>query len=277
MFQIDRLAVYSGDDIKINDNITIMQPTVRQVKEFGEEQFFSTLHLLTATGADLKAQLWNMDIDYTKIKDYDLFIKVIWSMLSSRQLLYRELMSDVDKHEDELRKFSDDELKDMQTNPTELILKDLNLADFIPCENKESKQIILYNPDKDITIDRYVYSNMVYAIRTIYGFKRNNEKPANEHTKMDLIHDAQDELEDAGMKPFNSVLLPLVSSVTIYNHSIGNDEYIWNMPIGKLFENIKRMDSYEQASRLLQGACSGFADLKKVDNKLLDWQRDFNK
>lgn len=273
MFQIDRLAAYSGDDIKIDDNITIIQPTLRQVKDFGEEKFFGTLHLLTATGADLKAQLWNMGIDYTEISDYDLFIKVIWGMLSSKQLYYRELTND----EDKLKGFTEEQLDDMRKNPTELIFKDLNFVDFVPCENKQTEQIILYNPEKDITIDRYTYNNIVYTLRTIYGFKRNGEKPANEHTKMDLIRDAQDELEDAGMKPYKSVLLSLVSSVTIYNHSIGNDEYIWNMPIGRLFENVKRMNSYEQANRLLQGACSGFADLKKVDNDLLNWQRDLEK
>ena len=73
----------------------------------------------------------------------------------------------------------------MFVNPLSLTLKDIDLADF-NIYTDENNQIVLYDKEHDITIDRFVYARIVDAVRKIHGFKRNNEIPANEITKMDL-------------------------------------------------------------------------------------------
>ena len=35
MFEIDELKLYHGDDIKITPKITVTQPSILQIKEFG--------------------------------------------------------------------------------------------------------------------------------------------------------------------------------------------------------------------------------------------------
>ncbi len=49
------------------------------------------MYNLTSVGADLKWQLWDMGIDYTKIDDYDLFIKVISQLVSSKKKLLNNI------------------------------------------------------------------------------------------------------------------------------------------------------------------------------------------
>lgn len=262
------MNLYAGDDISITDKIIVTQPTLRQIKEFGEKRYFSAVYTLTAVGADLKWQLWDMGIDYTEIDDFDLFIRYISQVVSSKKRIYSELMKNQDKHADILAKFSEEDLEEMQKNPLELVLKDLDFGDFVPVKRKYSEdkeEIVLYHPEKDIVVNRVVYRQIVDVVRQIHGFKRNNEIPANEQTKMDLIEDARDEAMLAKTKPFKSILLPLLSTMKVESGQWGNNK-IWDTKIFEFFYDIKRAGHINEAKMLLQGAYSGFASLKGVSN-----------
>lgn len=274
MFEFDELQLYMGKDIQITPKITVTQPTIRQIADFGERRYFSAVHTLTAVGADLKWQLWDLDgTDYTKIEDYDLFIKLISKAVSSKKALYDELMMNQEKYQQELSQIPQEDLDDMIINPLQLVLKDIDLADFMLCKVEDTEQIILYNQERDITIDRFVYARIVEAVRKIHGYKRNNQMPANQQTKMDLIDDARDEAMAMANKPYKSVLKPLISALSVKSGMCGDDR-IWDMPIGMFFDSIKRINRIQDAEMLLQGAYSGFASLKGVDKTRLDWAGD---
>lgn len=273
MFEFDELKVYRGSDIKISSDIIVTQPTLGQIEEFGEKKYFNAVYTLTATGADLKYQLWDMaGIDYTTIEDYDLFIGFISKLVSSRKAIYKEIMDNDDEYKSQITAISKEDFDDMLVNPLQLVLKDIDLADFTPCTLKDNGNIILYNPERDITIDRIAYVQIVDAVRKIHGLKRNNEKPGNEATKMALIEDARNDARAAVNKPYRSVLKPLVSALSVKCGMCGNDN-IWNMPVSALFDDIKRAYSVQEAEALLSGAYSGFASLKGVDKSRLDWTR----
>ena len=271
MFDIDELKIYRGSDIPITEKITVTQPTLDQIIQFGEKRYFNTIHCLTGVGADFKWQLWDYyNIDYTTIDDFELFKKIIWGSLSSKKYIYRELIENQDKYAEELKKISDEDLADMLINPLSLTLKDIDLADFIECESDKYPETILYDREHDITIDRFVYMKIVDAVRKIHGFKRNNQLPANERTKMDLIDDARDEAMMSAQKPYKSMLQPLISALAVKTGQLGGDS-IWNTKIYMFFDAIKRINRIQDATLLLQGAYSGFASLKGVDKDRLDW------
>lgn len=315
MFECDELRVYRGHkEIKINNNIVVTIPTLDQIEEFGEKRYFNAVHNLTSVGADLKWQLWDLGIDYTKIEDYDLFIKLVSQLVSSKKKLYTDMIEHPEKYDNQL---DEDELSDLLINPIQLVLKerlsykkllneimgnyeksglyidnygneydteiikelsensnaillrDMDFVDFKPFVLNSNNQIVLYNQKSDITFDRLAYAKSIEIIRKIHGFKRNNQIPANERTKMDLIEDARDEAMLASKKPFKSVLLPLLSTLQVKCGQCG-DEKIWDMPISAFFENVKRIGKIQEAQLLLQGAYSGFANLKGVDKSRLD-------
>ena len=273
MFEVDELKIYRGMDIPITDKITITQPTLGQIEEFGEKRYFQAVRNLTSVGADLKWQLWDyFNIDYTTIEDYDLFIKLIHPMVSSRKYFYEEL-KDNPEYEEQFSKLADEEKEEMLINPLSLVLKDIDLADFGAYEDQQKQQIILYDKERNITIDRFIYVQIVDTVRQIHGFKRNNQIPANERTKMDLIDDARDEARLASQQPYKSVLKPLISALSAKCGQCGDDR-IWDMPINMFFDNIKRILKIQDAELLLQGAYSGFASLKGVDKDRLDWTGD---
>lgn len=270
-YELDELQIYRGVSIQITPDITVTQPTIGQIADFGEKKYFSAVHTLCAVGADLKWQLNDyLGIDYTKIDDYDLFIKFTSQVVSSRKKIYKELKDNPDKYEEELKMISEDDLEDMLINPLELVLGGIDLADFTPCTDTTNDQMVLYDMEHDITIDRVVYMRMIDAVRKIHGLKRNNEMPGNERTRLDLIEDARDEAMMAANKPYKSILKPLVSALTVYCGMVGDDR-IWNMPVNMFLDNIKRANKIQDSTLLLQGAYSGFASLKDVDKSRLDW------
>ena len=271
MFDVDDLKIYRGSDIYITDKIIVTQPTIDQIVEFGEKKYFQTVYTLTGVGSDFKWQLWDYyDIDYTTIDDFDLFKLIIWKSVSSKKKIYKELKENPQQYEDYINKMTEEDWKELLFNPLSLILKDIDLADFEEYESDKSKETILYNKEHDITIDRYVYSMIVNAVRKIHGLKRNNEIPANETTKMILIEDARDDAMMSSKKPYKSILKPLISALSVKTGQLGSD-YIWNTKINMFFDAIKRINKIQDAELLLQGAYSGFASLKGVDRSRLDW------
>jgi hypothetical protein len=274
MFDVDDLKIYRGSDIPITDKIIVIQPTLDQVIEFGEKRYFSAVHCLVGVGADFKWQLWDyFGIDYTQIDDFELFKKMIFKSLSSKKHIYKELKENPEQYEEYIKQMTKEDWDDLLINPMSLVLKDIDFADFEEYESDKSPETILYDKEHDITIDRFVYARIVDAVRKIHGFKRNNEIPANEITKMDLIDDARDDAMMAAKKPYKSVLKPLISALAVKTGQLGS-ESIWNTKINMFFDSIKRINKIQDATLLLQGAYSGFASLKGVDKTRLDWAGD---
>lgn len=274
MFDIDELKIYRGSDIPITDKIIVTQPTLDQIIEFGEKKYFSTVNCLTGVGADFKWQLWDYyKTDYTTIDDFELFKKIIWQSLSSKKYLYKELTENREKYAEQLKNISEEDLEDMLINPLSLVLKDIDLADFEEYQSDKCPETILYDKEHDITIDRFVYTKIVDAVRKIHGFKKNNQIPANDITKMFLIDDAREEALAAAQKPYKSVLKPLISALVAKTGQMGNDN-IWNTKIYMFFDSIKRINKIQDATLLLQGAYSGFASLKGINKDRLDWMSE---
>ena len=271
MFDVDDLKIYRGSDIRITDKIIVVQPTIEQIVEFGEKRYFSAVHTLTGVGADFKWQLLDyFGIDYTTIDDFDLFKKMICGVLSSKKKIYKVLKENPEQYEEHINKMTEEDWEELLFNPLSLVLKDVDFADFDEYESDKSQETILYDKEHDITIDRFVYTKIVDAVRKIHGFKRNNQLPANERTKMDLIEDARDEAMASAQKPYKSVLQPLISALAVKTGQLGSDS-IWNTKINMFFDAIKRINKIQDATLLLQGAYSGFASLKGVDKTRLDW------
>ena len=278
-YKYDDLKIYRGSDIYITDKIKIKQPTIGQIEEFGEQRYFSAVLNLTSVGVDLIWHLTEMGIDFTKISDYDLFLKVIVPLVSSKKNILKLLEQNY-LYDEECAKIynslSDEDKEEMLINPLELVLDNIDLADFIQCTDTTTNEVVLYNREKDITIDRTVYMRVVDVVRKMHGFKRNNIVPANESTKQDMIEDARDEHLASKYNTFKSILLPYVSSLINHPSCSYKHNDIWDLGINAFFDSIKRINKIQNATLLLQGAYSGFASLKGIDNERLNWSGDLN-
>ena len=68
------LSIIFGDDYYINDAISIHQPTLRDIKEMGEDKYFQAVFTLTCIPSDMKYRLFKLGLDYEEVEDFDLFM-----------------------------------------------------------------------------------------------------------------------------------------------------------------------------------------------------------
>ena len=75
---IDELKLFRqsslGMEYIINDNIKIRHPTLGEICEFGEQEYYGMATALVCNPSAYKVALFDMGLDYTTISDFDFFI-----------------------------------------------------------------------------------------------------------------------------------------------------------------------------------------------------------
>jgi len=242
---IDELKVFHGYDIRISDKIAIRQPTLEEVCNYGERQYFSMVYNLTSVGADMKFQLWDLGIDYTEINDFDLFYSFLYRGYTQKQ--------------------------------TEILFGDLDLSKMRVYERKKDKSRVLYDAENEITIDEFTYMAIMDVLRQMHGFKRNSKIPANKSTKMILIEDDREDYLRNKNKPYHSQMKNLISALVNCEGFKYNYETVFDLKINVFLDASKRLQKIKNADLLLQSGYSGFGiKLKDVPKKDIDWMGELN-
>lgn len=236
---IDELQLYFGDEYVINEHIKIHQPTIGEVVNYGEASYFSTVHTITAIPSDMKSQLWDMDLDWTELKDFELFM-----MLSQT----------------------------LTPDKTGLLFGNLDFSQLKPFQNNQNGNIVLANRETGVVIDEMIYLRIVTYLRKLHNIKPKVEKAANKITKKILIEEDRQKILHSKDKPFKSYLLPLISAVKV-KQSYTKD-YVKNMGFYEFFDDVARMQLINNADHLLSAAYAGTIDMKKINKAELNWMKE---
>ena len=243
-YQVDELKLDLGSNIKIASGITLYQPTIGEIANYNEAEYFSMAQTLCATPSSMKVALDDMKLDYMQVEDFQLFMMLCQSLT-------------LDK-----------------TRP---LLGDLDLTKFKPYQLKDTEEVVLANGDVDengqpIIINGIIYDILTTYIRKMHGFKKQVDKAANAITRKVLIDDERKNAQRNKDKPYKSFLVPLVSS--LQGRQGYTKDYICNMGLYEFMNQINRVQIIVQADAALGGMYSGFVDTKKMDKTVLDWTRD---
>lgn len=199
---VDSLFIYFGDDYVINDHIKIHQPTIGEVADYGEAQYFSMVHSLCAIPSDMKAILWDMGIDWCELDDFSLF-----------QMLSQTLTPD----------------------KTGILFGDLDFSKMRPFKNKQNDEIVLADKETGIIIDKLIYIRIVTYLRKLHNITPKVEKTKSKTVKKWLIEEDRKKMETSKNKPFRSYLLPLISAVKVKQGY--TKTYIRNMGLYEFFDD----------------------------------------
>ena len=233
---VDDLKLYIGDAYIINDQIKILQPTVRQIAEFGERDFFSMVHTVTAIPSDMKASLDDMGLDWMEVDDFELFV-----MLSQT----------------------------LTPDKTCLLFGDLDFSKLRPFQHPHAEgEIILADKDTGILVDKMIYLRIVSYLRKAFNITPKIEKAANKMTKKILIEEDRRRLLLNKDKPFKSFLLPLISSVKV--KQCYTKEYVLNMGYVEFMDDVARLQVINNADHLLSACYAGTIDMKKINKAELN-------
>lgn len=268
----NELLIYKGKDYVISDRLIVHQPTLEQISEYGENKYFSMIHTLTSVGADLKWQLEDFGIDYTKISDFELFYSLLIKGLTQEQtsIIFGDL--DFSKFEVYVNNLNDEICLAQEVFIEEEVKKyNKFITTFMKLFHIKPK-VIKKSETVTIIIDEYTYLLIVEFLRKVHGLKRNNQIPANESTRQILIDDDREEYERNKGKEVKSQLLNLISTMVNSEGFKYNNNTVWDMKIGAFINSVKRISKIKSATMLLQSAYSGNGiDLKSIDKKQLDW------
>ena len=241
-YRNDELKIYRGEDFVVSKHIILHQPTLNEICDYGERDYYSMIYNFTATPQSLKVQLWDMGIDYTEITPYQLFYQLLYRMYSQEK--------------------------------TSIIFGDLDFSKFQLMQKKDDESILLYQEinGESIVIDEYTYNVIVDYLCKSHFIERDLKMPITKSAKMILIEDAREEMEMNKNKEYHSTLKNLISAMINsegfkYNHS-----QVWDMKINAFMDSVKRIGKIKNAQLLLQSGYSGFGvNLKEINNKQLDW------
>lgn len=241
ILEFDELRLYFGEDTEINKYIKLRSPSVGDVVEYGEREYYSTLHLLTAIPSDMKSQLFDIGIDYEAISDFELFY-----------LLTRNL----------------------KPEKTSIFFYDLDLSSFELTQNKENDKLIMRQPDSDIVIDELAYKKIAGCLCKIHGIVPKIEHAANKTTKKILIDLDRQRLAKMKNVEYKSSLKYLISAMMRYPGFKYKTNELKQCSMYEFMDEVQGAQIYTSSIALLQGSYSGMVDTSKIDKKQFNWMRD---
>jgi hypothetical protein len=278
----DKLALYRGQDYKINDNIVIHQPTLGEICDFGEKKYYSIIQTLTAIPSDMKSQLDDIGIDYEEISDFELFILLIKTLdINDTKIIFGDLdLSKFDLYTDK----SNDEtvlaqniIKEKEIDYVEIINKKLNIIQKIiykllklPTSEEIHKTKVEYK-EVTVVIDRFIYQIISDYLCETHGFKKKIEHAGNEFTKRYLIQESRDKLQENKNYKFESMLYPLISSMINCEGFKYSHEQVWNMKINAFMDSVQRIQKIKNVGYTMQGIYGGNIDSTKINKNELNW------
>lgn len=232
--------MFFGEDYKVNDYVTIHSPTLGEVIEIGEQKYFSVLHCFTCIPSDMKSQLFDMDIDYEEISDFELFI-----------MLTRGLKAD----------------------DSRIFFGDLDFSQFEVMKN-QNDELVLYNQETGAIIDELAYKKIFGYLCTYHGIKPKIEHAATKTVKKLLIQMDRDKIARAQKEPYKSQLKSLVSAMMRYPGFKYKSFELKQCSYYEFMDAVKGAQIYVSSTALLQGSYSGMIDTSKINKKEFNWMRD---
>lgn len=246
------VAMYFGEDYKVNDEIVIRQPSIQDFidSENGEAIYDVIIPFVTNT-TECRAQLWDMGIDWNKITNYELF-----SML----------------------------IKNIQFRYSQLIFGDIDFSSFdlYSLENGiGGDKRILYSEKMDMFLEEETVEKMCKYIQYLfYQFPPEEEFVSNKTLKVDLINRDKEKLfarkREAGKSGKKSTLLPMISFYLTHPGTVYKKDDLREVKYFQFIYDIQRLQIYESTHALFGGMYSGFCDLKGIDKKEFNFMRDVN-
>lgn len=244
IFEYDELQMYFGEPFHINDKITVYIPTIGDIVEFGERKYYSMIHTLTCIPSDMKSRLYDAGIDYMEISDFELFMLLA---------------------------------KGMPQELTKLVLGDLDLSKFEEFLNNTNNEVVLYDVENDIIIDKLIYTKIVDYIRKVHNITPKVEKAANKTTKKILIELDRERINKAKNEPYKSQLKVLISAMMRYPGFKYKKNELKECGLYEFMDTVQGAQIYISSTALLQGSYSGMIDTSKIDKKEFNWMRGLDK
>ena len=221
----------------INDSISIVIPSVGQILD-NEDGYYGLVSILTATPVDLMVQLDDAGIDFTSINEYELFL----------------LMFD-----------------GLKSQNTSLVFGDLDLSKFKMAVNEQNGNIVLFDEEHDITIDRAIHSQIAGVLRKIHHLEKNRRKPANIEAKEYMLKRARDKMKRHRNRKEASQLESLIIAMVNTEQYKYDFEGTRELSIYQFNESVRQIIKKVDYDNRMYGVYAGTVNVKDLSQDDLNW------
>lgn len=162
-----------ANELYINDKISIHIPTLQEIIDFGESEYFGLVQNLTATPFDMMVELDDIGIDYEQISNFQLFILMFKSFAAMN----------ID---------------------SSIIFGNLKLVNFFDAIKTDNNEHVLLDEENDIVIDELVAAEIQRGLRKILFFDEPIGQAGNSEAKKYMIERKRKKRNRLKNKPYKS-------------------------------------------------------------------------
>lgn len=263
---IDLLKIYYGDPYKVTDQITIYQPSIQEIIDYGEDDFYTMLYTFLGNTTLRRLFLWENGIDWNTMTDYELFCSMVRLFPVNKTNI---LFGDVDFTGFDMYERTD-YIPEDEDPEKKLTKNEKRLKKFKEFEAKYT----FYNQEQQIELPASVYHNIADILRyTFYIFPK-AEYTFGKTAKEFIIEEEKNkvELSKKDNQP-SSTLQPLISFCVNHPGFKYKKNELREVKINELMDSVQRLQIWEQTHALIGGSYSGFCDTSKVPREQFDFMR----
>lgn len=239
MFAVDEIRLLTGQSFDVGVGITLYQPTIAEIAQFGESEYLSLVSALTSEPFDMPFYLDQMGIDFEKIKPFELFCILVSGIPQST---------------------------------SRLLFGDLDFTKFKVVIRGD--EIIMIN-QQGVIIDSMTRERIADNVRRMHCLPKNILTSCeNKFTHDLMIRQQKKEIDRAQRKKElfgdNSHYASLISSLACEWHDY---DKVFSLRVGQFFDAILRMGYKQNANNLYRGLYAGTVSIKNIHKSDLDWMR----
>ena len=245
-YHFDKLNMFFGQPYIVN-KITIIQPSIGDILNFGEDNFYKALSPFLYNSTSIRLFLWENKIDWNKVSD----IEVFSYLMPAIAIPYKNIL--------------------------DLIFDGINFSDFKLLQKKteddSKKEFLLYSKSQDILLTENEYMEIAEYLRELLNIHPKVEKAKGKSTKQWMIQEEKMKLKE-NKNNDSSNLLSLISTCTNYSGFKYKLEELRDVSIYQFMDAVKRIQKYENSVAALRGCYSGFVDSSKLPSESLNFMGD---
>lgn len=230
---------FTAKDIPITTSLSIKLPTVGEILDYGEHNYYHAVSSLCATPFDLMVQLDDVGINFNDVSEFDVF-----------GMMFRSMEPDM---------------------LSMVFSQEIDPGTFVLSRNSENGEPIIKDTKSDIVIDRYVQSIISDKLREIHFFTKNDKKAANEATRTYLIERARKKLLRERNKPLVNRLENQIIAMVNAPEFKYNFETVQTLNIYIFNSSVRQVQRRIEYGQIMGGYYAGTIDPQKINLEKLDW------
>lgn len=238
--------VVGGQDYMINDKITIHNPTLREIRDYGEEKYLADVSYVVMRSYDAAVFLDDVGRDFREVEDFELFRVVGKNVI----------------------------------NTDSLIFPNFNMQHFESGFNPQTQEYVVYWGD--IIIDKLIFKQIVDTVRDFHFISNKIEiNPGSKYAVKVWVRQQRDKMKRNAKKKkedtdqYGSLVSTLVNMPGFkYDY-----ETVMDLRISQFLDAFHRTTKIKNYDQLMTGIYSGCIDSKKLSKDVFDYfgKIDINK